>query len=230
MSVTESTARRGATRHTAPSADARENQSAVCSSARARGREATRARLLESGRGLFAERGLHGVTTHDIAHAAEVASGTFYLHFKDKGELFREIVDSAVDLLVHTIEVECAGLDEIRDLVRAQSEVMVRFAEDNRELIRVLFSAESDATAVEADVLDRLANAIAQGRRERMLAGKAPMDLEPNVVGQAVVGMWARVLAWWSEDPARIDRDALLDTLMRIQLGGTHPERKETRA
>ena len=230
MSVTESTAVRGATGHTASSAEARDDRSRGRSSARARGREATRVRLLESGRRLFAQRGLHGVTTHDIARAAEVASGTFYLHFKDKGELFREIVDTAVDLLVSTIEAKCAGLDEMRELVRAQSEVMVRFAEDNRELIRVLFSAESDATAVEADVLDRLASAIAQGRRERMLAGKAPMDLEPNVVGQAVVGMWARVLAWWSEDPARIDRDALLETLMRIQLGGTHPARGQTRA
>ncbi|MBW1886704.1 MAG: TetR/AcrR family transcriptional regulator [Deltaproteobacteria bacterium] len=46
-------------------------------SAATRSRQATRARLLESGRLLFAKHGLHGVTTHDIAHRAEVASGTY---------------------------------------------------------------------------------------------------------------------------------------------------------
>ena len=56
-----------------------------------RSREQTRARLITSGKQLFAKRGLHGVTTHDIARRAGVAAGTFYLHFKDKTELFREI-------------------------------------------------------------------------------------------------------------------------------------------
>ena len=69
-------------------------------SASERSRQATRARLLASGRLLFAMHGLHGVTTHDIARRAEVASGTFYLHFKNKREVFREIVDGSVSELM----------------------------------------------------------------------------------------------------------------------------------
>ena len=66
---------------------------AVRESAAARSRAATRGRLLSAGRNLFAQRGLHRVTTHDIARMAGVASGTFYLHFTDKRELFRGIFD-----------------------------------------------------------------------------------------------------------------------------------------
>ena len=61
-----------------------------------RARAATRARLRASGQKLLAERGLHAVTSHDIANAAGVAAGTFYLHFRDKEELFRELVFEAV--------------------------------------------------------------------------------------------------------------------------------------
>ena len=50
-------------------------------------RAATRERLRQSGLELFAERGLHGLTTHDIAHHAGLAAGTFYLHFPDKQAL-----------------------------------------------------------------------------------------------------------------------------------------------
>ena len=56
-----------------------------------RSRAATRNRILASGTALFARRGLHEVTSHDIASEAGVAAGTFYLHFPDKQTLFREI-------------------------------------------------------------------------------------------------------------------------------------------
>jgi len=38
-----------------------------------------------------------------------------------------------------------------------------------------------------------------------------------------LVGMWARVVAWWAEDPSRASRDTVVDTLTRIQLSGTQP-------
>ncbi|MBW1886703.1 MAG: hypothetical protein JRJ58_24500 [Deltaproteobacteria bacterium] len=50
-----------------------------------------------------------------------------------------------------------------------------------------------------------------------------PRDIDPVVLGQAVVGMWSQVLSWWSEDPSRISRKALIESMTRIQLAGTHP-------
>ena len=195
-------------------------------SAASRSRAATRVRLLESGRSLFARHGLHGVTTHDIARQAEVAAGTFYLHFKNKRELFREVIQDSVDELVELIErsvapLESQGRDQ-RELVRAQAEAMVSFAEENREVIRMLFSADSDAAAVESDVLNQLANTIAEERRVLVASGREAEGLDPTVLGQALVGMWAQVLSWWSEDPSRASREALIETLTQIQLSGTH--------
>jgi len=195
-------------------------------SAAARSRQATRARLLESGRLLFAKHGLHGVTTHDIAHRAEVASGTFYLHFKNKREVFREIVDASVSELIERIDEACVpylASDDMRGLVNAQAEAMVGFAEEHREIIRILFSADTDAAAVGSDVLNLLASTIAEGRKERLATGMGPRDIDPVVLGQAVVGMWSQVLSWWSEDPSRISRKALIESMTRIQLAGTHP-------
>lgn len=177
---------------------------------------------------LFSERGLHGVTTHDIAQGAQVAAGTFYLHFKDKRELFREIVQGTVDGLLEEIGTACAGLEQMSELVAAQADAMVCFAERNRTLIRMLFSADTDAAAVESDVLDQLASRLEQGRRERVAAGTAPTEIDPAILGQAMVGMWSRVLAWWCEDPTRVSRETLIQTLTAIELSGTHPvpERK----
>lgn len=183
----------------------------------------TRARLLESGQALFAERGLHGVTTHDIARQAGLAAGTFYLHFKDKRELFREIAGRAIASLRERMEAASVAGDDTETGVRRHAEALVSFAADNRDVVRMLFSGDTDAAAVEADVLNDLAASIAETRQKRRAAGEGSPSLDPTVLSQAVVGMWARVIAWWCEDPSRASASTLVDTLSRIQLAGTDP-------
>ena len=188
------------------------------SQAAARSRAATRARLLDGAKQLFASQGLHGVTTHDIAARAGVAAGTFYLHFKDKREIFREIAASTLSGLKQRIDASAGAETEPERAVRAMATALTDFAFENRELMRILFSSDGDAAAVESDVLDDFA-AWVEERRSR----EVPEDVDAAVLSQALVGMWARVLKWWVEDPERVPREALISTLCRVQLGGTHP-------
>ena len=189
----------------------------------ARSRAATRARLLAAGAELFADKGLHGVTTHDVARRAGVAAGTFYLHFKNKRELFRQLArETLADLRVR-LDAAIAGKPGREAAVRAHAGAMADFALENRALMRILFSADADAAAVESDVLGELADAIALARRRRIASGDHPPELDPEVLSRALVGMWARVIAWWVEDPSRAPRETVVETLTRIQLGGTHP-------
>lgn len=188
-----------------------------------RARASTRARLLASGKALFAEHGLHCTTTHDIAAHAGVAAGTFYNHFSDKGALFQEITAEGIRALDARLQIGAHPQRRLRDGVRHQAEALVSFAEDQRDLIRILFSRESDASAVQAGVLADLAARIAEGRRQAIARGEMPAEIDPDVLAQAVVGMWARVVAWWAENPERAPRQNVIETLTRIQLGGTHP-------
>lgn len=188
-------------------------------SAATRSRVATRERLLSAGRLLFAERGLHRVTTHDVAGRAGVASGTFYLHFANKRELFLEIARESTAALRERIDAANPREGDPRSGVRARTEALVGFVEENRDVARILFSADTDAAAVESDILNALAASIAETRRRR--ADSEALD--PAVLSQALVGMLARVLAWWIEDPARATRETVVETLTRIQLSGTHP-------
>jgi len=192
-------------------------------SAAERSRAQTRGRLLEAGRALLAERGLHGITTHDVAARAGVAAGTFYLHFADKRELLRVIAAETIALLRERLDLATRPARTSREGVEAFSEALLAFAEEHREHVRILFSRDGDAAAVQADVLSELAASIAQVRRQRIAAGELSADLDPDVLSQALVGMLARVVAWWVEDPARASRDTVARTLTHIQLSGTHP-------
>jgi len=190
-------------------------------SAATRSRANTRGRLLTSGVQLFARHGLNGVTTHDIAREAGVASGTFYLHFSDKSALFHEIaVDTEARLRAH-IEEATAYAADLRGAVRAEVEALFDFAEQNRDTIRILFGGDSGAAG--SELLNAFATSIAEGRRRDIATGEMPLEIEPRVLSQALVGMLSRVLLWWIEDPDPVARETVIETLTRIQLSGTHP-------
>jgi len=58
------------------------------SRAREAGKSArTRARLMDAAVEVFARQGIEAASVNEIAHAADVANGTFYNHFRDKDEI-----------------------------------------------------------------------------------------------------------------------------------------------
>ena len=189
-----------------------------------RSREQTRARLISSGKQLFAKRGLHGVTTHDIARRAGVAAGTFYLHFKDKTELFREIAIETMAGLRRLLDSVNQSDVSLRDGVGARVTALVGFAEENREVMLIIFGNDTEAAQIESELLDKFAADIARGRSLKVESGEMPVEIDPAVMSQALVGMLARVIRWWLEDPSRATRETVIETLTRIQLSGTHPK------
>jgi AcrR family transcriptional regulator len=190
--------------------------------ARERSRLATRARLLASGRALFAERGFHGVTSHEIAKAAGVAAGTFYLHFADKQALFREIVDEAIRRLRERLQAAFESTDDQRGAVAAHAEALVSFSEENADLVHIVFGRDHRDVDIEADVLDYLATVGADMLRDRIARGAMRTALDPAVASQALTGMFARVIAWWVEGGMKTSRETMIKTLVGIQLQGLY--------
>jgi len=66
----------------------------------ARRKRATEARLLDAALSVFCARGYDAATTAEMARAADVAAGTFYVHFRDKRAAFERLArEAAHDLL-----------------------------------------------------------------------------------------------------------------------------------
>lgn len=196
--------------------------------ARARSRNATRQRLRTSAIELFAQRGVRATTTHAIAGAAGVASGTFYLHFKDKHELFREIILEALEGLRAMLVRATADAPDPRAAVRRRAEALVEFAERNRQLIRLLFSHDTESAELQSYILDTFAEFGEVQMRSQQSMGGFRADMDPAVTAQAVTGMAARVIDWWTKDPTRAKRETIIETLTQVELSGTHPPAAQT--
>src|SRR3982751_5058658 len=60
-------------------------------------KSATRKRILQTARRLFADNGYDATTTRDIAHAAKIASGTLFNYFPTKEGIVASLANDAIE-------------------------------------------------------------------------------------------------------------------------------------
>jgi TetR/AcrR family transcriptional regulator len=101
-----------------------------------------RQEMLATALDLFARKGYHNVSMHEVAAQAEFAIGTLYKFFQNKEELYKalvlELCDEFEDSIMRAIEQPQDEVEKLRSYVRAKTEVFRR----NLPFIR-LYLAES---------------------------------------------------------------------------------------
>lgn len=74
--------------------------------------EATRGKLIATGRVLFAENGFADTSTDDILTASGVSRGAMYHHFSSKTELFQAVFEAVEDDLTNDVMVAATASGE----------------------------------------------------------------------------------------------------------------------
>ena len=75
-------------------------------------REATRQRILDAAREVFAERGVIGGTVEDICERAGFTRGAFYSNFTDKDDVLAALVDREHAVLLDHLDASLALVDQ----------------------------------------------------------------------------------------------------------------------
>ena len=79
---------------------------------------ATRQKLLDAARAVFAEKGLDLARIDEITDRADVGKGTFYYHFKSgKEELIRHLIKGVLGELEALIDQKCSGISDLAELL-----------------------------------------------------------------------------------------------------------------
>lgn len=97
-------------------------------------------RLEASATRLFLERGVNETSVNDIVKDAKLAKGTFYVYFKDKGELIHKMLTemnlSLIDTLIHQAKFDVeAGMDTWPCAFVSQ---FIRFVQEKPHLLKLL--------------------------------------------------------------------------------------------
>jgi AcrR family transcriptional regulator len=165
-----------------------------------RRKEKTRQELLAAAKTVLAKKGYHNAKIADIAAAADIGVGTFYLYYPTKDALFLELVEETAQSLKKEIDQARARVEDLTEKIRAANLAFFRFARDNRELLKIVFGHGNTFNEllrqVYAMFVTDAADRVSEGVQREVFR-----PLSSQVVANALVGMSAQVVSWWIEQP-----------------------------
>lgn len=179
--------------------------------------------LLEAAARLFAGHGYHGTTVRQIAAAAGLATGTFYLYYPTKeavmlaliARLEEEVMSAILDRRTHQGSV-------IDKLAASMTAVLAVFAR-NENLARISLVTAPGLNPVFDDRLAGLHTHFA-GLVERDLEEAVTADLIPHgdaeVMSRALIGSLYEVITGWLRDRRPSDLGAAIPVLINYNLRG----------
>jgi AcrR family transcriptional regulator len=187
----------------------------------ARRKARTREDLLSAAVRVLAHKGFHDTKITDLAAEADVGVGTFYLHFETKDALFDALVEETVRRLKAAVDAARLAVDDPVERMRRSNAAFCRFADQNREVFRIVFGHAAAYHDVIQRAQDLFAADIEANVREGIAAGVfAPVPTD--IAAQAVVGMATRILSWWTMHES-IPITTLEETMSTIVLHGMLP-------
>ncbi len=97
----------------------------------ARRREATRAKLVEAAKAVFARQGVDNTRIQEITEEADVGFGSFYNHFQSKEALIEVVLADTIAAQGAEIDTLTAQLDDPAEIISAAHRSFVRRARDD---------------------------------------------------------------------------------------------------
>ncbi len=180
-------------------------------------KEETRSAIINAGIKAFAEFGYHGMKIAAVARQAGVANGTFYLHFKDKEALYREIVGIAGAKLASEIFAAHNFHGSKGSSERAEIEAVISFAEDHGNLMRIALDSSAPPSESQGDLLLPLVDLRIRELETGIKAGHVNPGIHPEIGARAEMGMVLSVIQWWISHRNKASKEQVVDTLCYIR-------------
>lgn len=184
--------------------------------------EMTRRKLLEAAETVIGEQGFFRSSISDITRQAGVAQGTFYIYFKSKEEIFRELVRTMSHDLRRALQEAVAPIEDRRLAERVGFETFLTFAAQRRNLYAVIRESEFVDPALHRWYYQRLADGYIRGIRQGIAKGQV-RPLDPEVIAYAFMGAFQFVgmrYVLWNDGPPSPE---VIDSFVSLILHGIDP-------
>jgi len=146
--------------------------------------ERTRQRILAAAERQIGERGFAETSVVSITQEAEVAQGTFYVYFRTKEDVLRELVLRMGRRLRRSLTLATSGIDDRLEVERRGVHAFFDFVRKNPNLYRVV----AESQFVDETAYRRYYNDFATAYRTALEAAAVRGQVSP---GDAEVRAWA---------------------------------------
>lgn len=173
----------------------------------------TRRRLLKAAGELFVERGFHATRPQDVARAAGVATGTFYLHFVDKEAAFLAFSERVQNQLLAEYHANLTGIVGLSSRLTIILRTLASFAARHPGVLHVAF-ADPIAVAPEDPRAWRLYDRLGEFVRVALGDERVVADFDVELVGHALCGFIGAASVYAARKSVPLD--TLIDNVVTI--------------
>ncbi len=193
---------------------------AVVGSRRERKKERTRQEIYRAAMELFVARGFDAVTIEEICQTADVAKGTFFLHFPTKDALLLEYGHQAVQELEALLQAhQGSAITALQKVLTALAERATQHAAIIQLLARELVSrptAFANATEQSRDLGQLFASLIVAGQE----AGELRRALDPRIAAAMLTATYFVIVGEWAKRGGKFDLAQAIRQSLDITLNG----------
>jgi AcrR family transcriptional regulator len=191
---------------------------------RARKKARTRQSIYEAAMALFLARGYDAVTVEDVCRGADVAKGTFFLHFPTKDALLAEYGREATDDLHTRLATHRGGaVSTLRLALRMLAERAERHLEVVRLIVRETM-ARPEAIRESAEIGRDLGTLLADVVRRGQAAGELRRGVVPEIAAAVLVGSYFTIVNVWATGSEGFDLTDAIDQALKLVLTGLRKE------
>ncbi len=99
--------------------------------------EKTKSKLISSAKKIFSEKGYYDTKVSDIVKEAGVAQGTFYLYFKSKEEIFKEIILDITNNIESILKKYEKSRDSVENIIINLKAEVTTYLYTHKEIARI---------------------------------------------------------------------------------------------
>lgn len=177
----------------------------------------SRRRLLDAAEDLFVDLGYDRTRPQDIARHAGVATGTFYLHFRDKEDVFLAFADRAQERMLGDCAAQLEGVVGVTRRLRVFLRAMLEHAGRHPGVLQVAFLDPVMIAPGDEDawrIYDRFSHLFAEGLAEAAEHEAIHADYDLDLVAHAISGFMRHGTIFGGR--RELDPDALTDQITRF--------------
>ncbi len=178
--------------------------------------------IIDAATRIFSERGYHAASMSDIADAVGIRKASLYHHVRKKEDLLFAIHEALVDELIDETMAVSSSSETAAEKVRRLLHVTMRFIARNREGVTVFLNERHAVTGerwqalvVKRDFYERMVSQIVTEGR----AGGEFVDLPPEIVARALLGMANWGYTWFQQD-GPLSADEVAEVFASLALHG----------
>ncbi len=172
--------------------------------------QATAQAIFRAAETVFGQYGFNRATISEITREAEVAQGTFYVHFKSKGDLMQGFVRYLSHEIRRELKMATAHLRDRRDVELEGVRAFFRFIGSHRRIYRVVVESETMGQKMAMWYYKKMAEGYTRGLAEGVARGEIRSDVPVLFMVRSLMGFHHMIalkwLVWNSSPHAEVSR------------------------